>query len=109
MLDTAYKFGEVHNLAVQIEQADDHVQFKKIFENANGGVSLLAFKAGQKLDKHLAPAEVMVCVLQGELEFTMIDTPHTIRAGEFILMGADVPHSVEARADSKVAIIKVKP
>lgn len=109
MLDTAYKFGEVHNLAAQIEQADDHVQFKKIFENANGGVSLLAFKAGQKLDKHLAPAEVMVCVLQGELEFTMIDTPHTIRAGEFILMGADVPHSVEAKADSKVAIIKVKP
>ncbi|MCM1517705.1 MAG: cupin domain-containing protein [Pseudoflavonifractor sp.] len=109
MLDTEYKFGEVHDLAAQVSQADDHVQFKKVFENANGGVSLLAFKAGQKLDRHLAPAEVMVSVLQGEIEFTIIDTLHTIRAGEFLLMGAGVPHSVMAVTDSKVAVIKVKP
>lgn len=109
MLDTEYKFGEVHNLAVQIEQGNERVQFKRVFENANGGVSLLAFKAGQKLDEHVAPAEVMVCVVEGEIEFTMIDQPHTIKTGEFMLMGAGVPHSVVAKADSKVMLVKVKP
>lgn len=109
MLDTEFKFGEVHCLADQVEQGDGHVQFKRVFENANGGVSLLAFKAGQKLDEHLAPAEVMVYVLEGEIAFTMIDQPHTIKAGEFMLMGAGVPHSVEAKADSKVMLVKVKP
>ena len=109
MLDTEYRFGEVHNLTSQISPSEGRVEFKRIFENANGGVSLLAFKAGQKLDEHLAPAEVMVCVLDGEIEFTMIDIPHTIKAGEFMLMGAGVPHSVVAKADSKVALIKVKP
>lgn len=109
MLDTEYKFGEVHNLTSQVESRNERVEFKRIFENANGGVSLLAFKAGQKLDQHLAPAEVMVCVLEGEIEFTMIDVPHIIKAGEFMLMGAEVPHSVVAKADSKVALIKVKP
>lgn len=109
MLDTEYKFGEVHNLAVQIEQGNERVQFKRVFENANGGVSLLAFKAGQKLDEHVAPAEVMVCVVEGEIEFTMIDQPHTIKAGEFMLTGAGVPHSVVAKADSKVMLVKVKP
>lgn len=108
MLDTEYKFGEVHSLAAQVEQGDARVQFKRIFENANGGVSLLAFKAGQKLDEHLAPAEVMVCVLEGEIAFTMIDRTHAIKAGEFMLMGAGVPHRVEAAADSKVMLVKVK-
>lgn len=109
MLDTEYKFGEVLDLASQIEQADDNVHFKRVFENANGGVSLLAFKSGQKLDEHLAPAEVMVCVVEGEIEFTMIDQPHTIKEGEFLLMGAGVPHSVVAMVDSKVMLVKVRP
>lgn len=109
MIDTEYKFGEVHNLTAQIENGENRVQFKNIFGNANGGISLLAFKAGQKLDTHTAPAEVMVYVIEGEIEFTMLDTPHTIKAGGFLLMGADVAHSVSARTDAKVALFKVKP
>ena len=109
MLDTEYKFGEVYSITSQIDSGEEHVNFKRIFENANGGVSVLAFKTGQKLDQHLAPAEVMVCVLEGEIRFTMIDQPLTIKAGEFMLMGAGVPHSVVAKTDSKVMLVKVKP
>ena len=109
MLETDYKFGDAIRLASQVQPADERVQFKRVFENANGGVVLLAFKAGQKLDKHVAPADVMVCVLEGEIEFTMIDTPRILRAGEFLLIGADVPHSVVALTDSKVMLVKVKP
>ncbi len=108
MINTEYKFGEVHVLADQIQVAEDHPQFHRIFENANGGVVLLALKAGQKLDEHLAPAELMVNVIEGSIEFTMIDKPHTINAGEFMLVGEGVPHSVVAKADSKVMLIKVK-
>lgn len=109
MLQTEYKFGKVNNLARQIASSDDKVNFKGIFSNANGGVSLLAFKAGQKLDEHIAPAQVMVSVIEGEIELTMIDVPHIVKSGEFILMGAGVPHSVVAKADSKVLLFKVKP
>ncbi len=108
MLKTDYKFGEVHVLASQIENGVDKVHFKDIVSCDNSGVSLLAFKAGQNLTQHLAPAEVMVYVLEGEIEFTMLDTPHHIRAGEFLLMGRDVPHSVVAKADSKVMLIKMQ-
>lgn len=108
MLSTEYKFGEVHKLSEQIESSKENVQFKHIFENANGGVALIAFKAGQSLAEHLAPAEVMVYALEGEVEFTMIDKPHTLKAGEFFLMGQGVPHSVVALADSKIMLIKIK-
>lgn len=109
MLETEYKFGEVHTLASQVSAAADKVQFKSIFKNDNGGVSLLAFQANQVLTRHLAPAEVMVYVLEGEIEFTMIDRQHTLKAGEFLLIGEGVPHSVVAKADSKVMLVKVKP
>ena len=109
MLETEFKFGEVHVLADQLQPAEDRVQFRNIFSNNNGGVVLVAFKAGQKLDTHTAPAELMVNVLEGSIEFTMLDMPHIIKAGEFFLMGADVAHSVVAREDSKLMLGKIKP
>lgn len=108
MLKTEYKFGEVHDLASQLKAEEDRIQFKNIFTNDNGGVSLLAFKAGQKLDTHLAPAEVMVYVTEGEIEFTMLDKPHTIKTGCFLLMGERVAHSVVANTDAKVMLVKIK-
>ena len=109
MLNTDYKFGEVHNTAAQIEAGNDKVHFKHIFNNNNGGVALIAFKAGQKLETHIAPAELMINVLEGEIEFTMLDKVYTIKAGEFMLMGADVPHSVVAKTDAKMMLVKVMP
>lgn len=108
MLETTYKFNEVHRLSDQIEGGADRVHFKNIFSNANGGVALIAFKAGQKLDPHVAPAELMVNVLEGEIVFTVVDTPHTLRAGEFMLVGQDVLHQVLANTDAKVMLVKVK-
>lgn len=109
MLNTDYKFGEVHVLADQIETGSDKVHFKPVFSNENGGVALVAFKAGQNLDTHVAPAELMVNVLEGEIEFTELDKPHTLKAGEFMLVEAEVAHSVFAKADSKMMLVKVKP
>ena len=108
MIDTELKFGEVHDLAAQIESGADRVHFKGIFNTENGGVALVAFKEGQKLDEHVAPAELMVKVLEGEIEFAVHGKPHIIKAGEFILIGTGVPHSVLAKADSKMMLVKVK-
>lgn len=105
---TEFKFGEVHGLLDQVEKGSNKVHFRNIFETGNGGVSLVAFEAGQKLDSHLAPFEVMVVVEEGNIEFTMDGHPHDMKAGEFLLMGQDVPHSVVAKTDAKLMLIKVK-
>lgn len=108
MLNTEYKFNEVHDLASQIEAGEDKVHFHGIFSNENGGVALIAFKAGQKLDTHVAPAELMVNVLEGEIDFTVVDKPHHLKAGKFMLVGEGVAHSVSAATDAKVMLVKVK-
>lgn len=108
MLKTDYKFGDVFTLASQVEKNDSKVEFKEIMNNDNGGIALLAFSAGLELPKHLAPAEVMVYVLEGEVEFTMIDRPLHLKRGELFLMGNGVPHSVRALTDAKVMLVKIK-
>lgn len=107
-MKTDYKFGEVNNLASQVHQGDDKVHFRGIFENANGAVALIGFKAGQLLDTHTAPAQAMVTILEGEIEFTMLGEKHNMKAGDFLLMGEGVPHSLVARTDAKVMLVKIK-
>ena len=107
-MKTNFKFGEVLKLNDVIRYNSERVEFKTVFETEDGGISLVAFKAGQKLDTHTTPFEVMVTVCEGEVEFTMLDQSHLLRAGDFFLMGANVPHSVVANIDSKVMLVKVK-
>ena len=107
-MKTNFKFGEVVKFNEAIEYSSAKVEFKQVFETYGGGVSLVALKAGQKLDTHTAPFEVMVTVCEGDIEFTMFDQSKRMRAGEFLLMGANVAHSVVANSDSKLMLVKVK-
>ena len=107
-MKTHFRFGETFRLRESINFNSEKVEFKPVFETNGGGVSLVAMKAGQKLDTHTAPFEVMVNVCEGEVEFTMLDQSHNLREGDFLLMGANVPHSVVANVDSKLMLIKVK-
>lgn len=108
MIDTEYKFGEVHKLSDQIEWGEDNVHFHNVFSNANGGVALVAFKKGQRLETHASPFEVMVYVVEGEIEFSLLGSSRVLKAGDFLLMGAEVAHSMAALADSKLMLVKVK-
>lgn len=108
MLNAEYKFGKVNELPVAIEKGQAGVCFKNIFQNNNGGVSLIMLEAGQNIAEHLAPAEVMVYVVEGEIELTMNKLPNVVKAGKFFLMGQGVAHSLVAMADSRVLLVKVK-
>lgn len=107
-MKTNFKFGEVLKFNESIGYNTEKVEFKTVFETTKGGISLLGLKAGQKLDTHTAPFEVMVSVCEGEIEFTMLDQSYRMRAGEFLLMGANVAHSVVANIDSKLMLVKIK-
>ena len=107
-MKTNFKFGEALKHSEAIEYSAEKVQFKQVFETDFGGVSFVALKKGQKLDTHTAPFEVMVNICEGEIEFTMLENVITLNEGEFLLMGENVPHSVFAKKDSKLMLIKVK-
>ena len=63
----------------------------------NGGtVTLFAFEAGQALSEHTTPFDAIVQVLDGDAELTIGGTKVSPRAGQAVLMPANVPHAVFA-------------
>lgn len=108
IMKTNYKFGEIIRHSEAIDYSTENPVFQPVFETPNGGVAFVALKQGQKLETHTAPFEVMINICEGEVDFTMLDMTHSLSEGEFILMGANVPHSVVAKKDSKLMLIKIK-
>ena len=108
MKQTDFEFEEVYNLTRQIDEAATEIHYRDILTNENGGVTLLAFRQGQKLPSHLAPGDVMVYVLGGKLEFTFDKSTREISHGEFMLIKEGVAHKVEAKSYSKVMLVKIK-
>ena len=79
-----------------------------ILKKATGNVTLFAFDRGQELSEHTTPFEALVQVLDGAAEITVGGTPYTVRAGEMILMPANVPHALRAPERFKMALTMIR-
>jgi quercetin dioxygenase-like cupin family protein len=73
-----------------------------------GSLTLFAFDAGQELSEHTAPFDAVVAVLDGEVELVIGGETVPARAGETVLMPANVPHSVRARTPFKMLLTMVR-
>jgi quercetin dioxygenase-like cupin family protein len=81
----------------------------RVLAKASGGsVTLFAFDAGQELSEHAAPFDALVEVLAGEVQLVIGGEPVMARAGETVLMPANVPHAVQARQRFKMLLTMVR-
>ena len=70
-------------------------------------ITLFAFAAGEAISAHSAPGDAMVYVLDGEARITIGGAVSTVKAGEMIVMPANVPHAVDAEKDFKMLLTVV--
>ena len=71
-------------------------------------VTVFAIPAGEGIGGHSAPGDAMPFVLEGTAEITINGTPHTVPAGQAIVIPAGAPHAVKALADMKMLLMVVK-
>ena len=74
----------------------DGIVSKRIIQKDKGNITLFAFDAGQKLSEHTAPFDALVQVMQGSAEIVIGGKPNQIKAGQSIIMPANIPHAVNA-------------
>lgn len=60
------------------------------------------------MSEHTAPFDAMVEILDGEAEITISGKAHKVKAGEFIIMPAQEPHSLRAVKKYKMALIMIR-
>ena len=85
------------------------VASKQVIKNKGGSITLFAFSKGEGLSEHTAPFDAFVNVLEGVVEILIGNKSHTLKAGEMIIMPADIPHALNATTDFKLLLVMIKP
>ena len=65
---------------------------------------LFAFDPGGRLPEHRAPGYVIIHCLRGDLTVEAQATTHRLGSGEAVVLDPDVPHSVQAGAESDMLL-----
>jgi len=92
-----------------VEYAEGAIVSRTLLENSAGSVTLFAFEAGQGLSEHTVPYEALVHVLEGEVELRLGGEPVRARAGQLVLMPANVPHGLSALGRFKMLLTMLRP
>jgi quercetin dioxygenase-like cupin family protein len=95
-------------LAELISYAPGSVVSRTIAENAAGTVTLFAFDAGQGLSEHSAPYDARVQILDGEARLKIAGKALPGRAGQLVVMPANVPHSLQAVKKFKMLLTMLR-
>jgi quercetin dioxygenase-like cupin family protein len=95
-------------LSKLIAYQNNTVVSREIIRKQIGTVTVFAFDQGQGLSEHTAPFDALVYIVDGQAEITIAGKNHSLAAGEMIIMPANKPHALKARARFKMLLVMIK-
>jgi quercetin dioxygenase-like cupin family protein len=81
---------------------------KQIIKKPNGNITLFAFDKDESLTEHTSPYEAVVYMVDGEMEIKIGGNPYNVKAGEILVMPADIPPVLKATVKSKMLLTMIK-
>jgi quercetin dioxygenase-like cupin family protein len=69
---------------------------------------LFAFDKDQQLSEHSAPFDALIQILDGKAKITIDGKPYELKAGQSIIMPANIPHAVYAVEKFKMLLTMIK-
>jgi quercetin dioxygenase-like cupin family protein len=103
--------SEIINKEMLVDAVDfqnGSIVSKQILKKPNGNITLFAFDKDQSLTEHTSPFEAVVYMVDGEMEITIGGTPYRVKAGEILVMPANIPHGLKATLKSKMLLTMIK-
>jgi len=79
-----------------------------LVQNPGMSVTLFAFAEGEGISTHSAPGDAMVYLFDGEAQITIGEEVVRAKAGEVVVMPANIPHGLEAVKSFKMLLVVVK-
>lgn len=95
-------------LASEVSYADDSIVSKTLLDKKAGTLTLFAFDAGQGLSEHTSPYDATVYILDGTAKLMIDGQEVRAKAGEMVIMPANVPHDVQAEERFKMLLIMIR-
>lgn len=100
--------GKALTMNELVAYSDGSVVSKTLIDKKIGTLTLFSFDAGQGLSEHTAPYDAFVQVVDGEAEVTIDGAPHTVAAGQMIIMPANIPHELKAVKPFKMLLVMIR-
>ena len=108
IMENYFNHSTQYSLINSIEYADGSIVSKIVKKNDAGNVTLFAFDKGQLLSEHTAPFDAMVYILDGEAIIIINKIEYELKANDFIIMPANIPHAVIAKEKFKMMLTMLK-
>jgi quercetin dioxygenase-like cupin family protein len=99
----------VMDLKQYISIEDKQVSSLTLVQRPNLAITLLSLDKGSSIGGHSSPGDAMVQILSGESEITIGTEKYTVRAGETIILPANIPHALHALEAFQMLLVVVKP
>jgi len=99
--------AKVQNLADLVTYQAGQVVSKTLVQNPGVSITVFSFDKGEEISTHASHGDAMVYVIDGQAEITIGEEKFSVKAGETILMPADVPHAVAAAERMKFMLTVV--
>jgi quercetin dioxygenase-like cupin family protein len=81
---------------------------KTLIDKPVGTITLFAFDTGQGLSEHTAPYDAFVQVLDGHARIRIAEEWLDLKAGDGVIMPANVPHAVQADERFKMLLVMIR-
>jgi quercetin dioxygenase-like cupin family protein len=99
---------EVIHLKTQIAYSRDAVVSKTLVKKNAGTITLFAFDKGQELSEHTAPFDAIVEIVDGEAEVIIGGESTATKAGEMVIMPANIAHAIKATKRFKMLLTMIR-
>jgi quercetin dioxygenase-like cupin family protein len=96
------------DLAAEVEPPADGTLSRTLFQDEQLKAVLFGFAAGQELSEHTASTPAIMHFVRGEAEVTLGAEKTLARAGTWIHMTAQLPHSICARTPVVMLLLLLK-
>ncbi len=108
MTSMEFEKSKVFSFAGSVEYADGAIVSKTVLKKESGNISLFAFAKGESLSEHTAPFDAMIQVVDGKAEVIIGGKSCFVKAGQTIIMPANIPHAVIAVEKFKMVLTMIK-
>lgn len=101
--------SETLNFAEQVSYLDGQIVSKTLAQNKHHSLTLFAFDKGEEISTHDSSGDALVLALDGQGKITIDGKVYELKAGEAIVMPAQVPHAVFAPERFKMLLTVLFP
>ena len=103
-----FEKGKKFSFNESIAYADKAVVSKHILNNEMGNITLFSFDKDEGLSEHTAPFDAVVNIVDGKAKITLNGDSNILKAGESIIMPANIPHALVAIEPFKMVLTMIK-